>query len=228
MEMKQVANYLNGRFLITNIKKDKTALLKGHLLASCSVDSLGTSKQEVQYYDTPDMFFASKGINIYTVLYPRNKELIISFDSEHVSRINFLRNTPNFFKVVLSSKNAGISGHYEQINDAIYQVLPEGLHVNIDDMLRCSSPRITIKKKCDSYRVVNNNGLKTSITFSNSTFIDLKTKHKESYDYLEIVAEASVSTEMFTGFLRSIIIDCPQLIKEESNELTVALKNLKN
>ena len=44
MELIQVANFLNGRYLISNMKADKKALLLGDLLASYSVDSLGKSK----------------------------------------------------------------------------------------------------------------------------------------------------------------------------------------
>ena len=41
------------------------------------------------------------------------------------------------------------------------------LNVNIEDKLRESSPQVRINKKCDSYRVVNNNGLKVTISFEN-------------------------------------------------------------
>ena len=99
MELKQVANYINGRFLITNMKTEKKSLLKGQLLASYSVDSLGKGKNEQVYYDTADFFFADKGINIYTMSEGKTRELIIRYDSEQVNRIEFLKNTPNFFKI---------------------------------------------------------------------------------------------------------------------------------
>ena len=223
MELKQVASYMNGRYLISNLKKDKKALLSGELLKSCSVDSLGASKQEIQYYDTPELFFATHGINIYTVLIGKSKELIIRYDGSQVQRIDFLKNIPNFFKIALKDPREGITNYFEEINTAIYKVFPEGLHVNIDDMLRNSQPRVIIRKKNDDYRVVNNNGLKTTISFSNSTFINVRTGAKFVQEQLEVLAESNMNKDLFTTFLRSIILDCPQLIRLDNNELTIAI-----
>jgi hypothetical protein len=226
MELIQVANYLDCRYLISNLKTDKKALLKGNLLASCSVDSLGTEKQEVTYYDTAEFFFAERGINIYTIEDKLTKELIIRYDSEHVQRIEFLKNTPNFFKVKINNKNTPISEFTKQINEAIYRVFPTGLHVNVDDMLRASSPQIKIMKKSDNYRVVNNIGLKSTISFVDATYINVKNRSKTSQYNLEVVGEASNSPELFVEFQRKIILDCPQLIRLTNNELSLARKNL--
>jgi hypothetical protein len=227
MELIQVANYLSGRYLISNLKKDKKSLLTGTLLASCSVDSLGASKQEVYYYDTQDFFFADKGINIYIVQDKTSRELIIRYDSEQVQRIDFLKNTPNFFKVKIEGKNMSILSYANQINDAIYRVFPEGLHVNIEDMLRISSPQIKIMKKFDSYRVVNNIGLKSTISFTDATYFKMsgmKTKFSETT--LEVTGEASNSREKFDEFLKKLVLDCPQFIRLTNNELSFARKNL--
>ena len=47
MELEQVANYLNGKFLINKMKADKKEMLKGNLLGAYSVDSLGSSVMSV-------------------------------------------------------------------------------------------------------------------------------------------------------------------------------------
>lgn len=225
MELQQVANFINGRYLVTNLKADKRLILKGNLLASYSVDSLGKSKNEKIYYDTPDFFFADKGINIYTVSDGKSRELVIRYDSAQVQRIEFLKNTPNFFKVKID-KNDSIMKYSEQINEAIYKVFPEGLHVNIDDMLRSSSPRIRVFKKRDSYRVVNNKGLKVTMSFDIADYFKIGTKARFSQNNLDVVGDTFKSKDMFREFLNSLIIDSPQLIKIDSNELTFARKNL--
>ena len=226
MELVQVANYLNGRYLITDPKKDKKVLLTGQLLSSCSVDSLGSSKQEITYYDTKDFFFADHGINIYIIQSKTSRELIINYDNEQVQRIEFLKNTPNFFKVKIEGKNSNISTYSEQINEAIYRVFPTGLHVNIDDMLRMSTPQVKIMKKLESYRVVNNSGLKSTISFTNATYFQLYAKgSKFTQTNLEVTGEASNSKDLFNEFLRKIILDCPQLIRLTNNELAHVRKN---
>lgn len=225
MELIQVANFLNGRYLVSNMKSDKNAILKGDLLASYSLDFLGKSKNEKIYYDTPDFFFADKGINIYTVADGASKELIIRYDSEQVKRIEFLKNTPNFFKLKIG-KSDTIHKYYSQINEAIYKVFPAGLHVNIDDMLRASSPQVKILKKRESYRVVNNTGLKMTISFDNCDYIKVNGKNKFSQPTLDVVGDAFKDKSVFQEFLRNVIIHHPKLIKLDSNELSVARKNL--
>lgn len=225
MELKQVANYQVGRYLMYNKKSDKKELLSGKLLSSYSVDYFGTYKKEVVYYDTPDFFFADRGINIYLSADNTTRELIIRYDNEQVKRIEFLKNTPNFFKITVNKKDH-FSNYYGLINDAICQVYPEGLHVNIDEMLRASSPRIRIMKKSEQYRVVNNKGLKTTIAFEDCTYFECGKKSKFSQSSLEVVAEKLKSKDEFNEFLRLLVIECPKLIKIESNELAVARNNL--
>jgi len=225
MDLKQVANYLNGRYLLSNMKADRNEILKGQLLASFSVGPLGSSNIVVEYYDTKDFFFAEKGINIYTTLANKRKELIVRYDSEQVSRIEFLKNIPNFFKIEIGS-NDSISKYYEQLIEAIYYVFPTGLNVNIEDYLRESSPQIKILKKSEQFRVVNNNGLKVTIAFENCEYQKVGTRHKFSQPTLDIVCDSYKLKDKFDVFLRDLIINHPKLIKIQSNELTIAKTNL--
>lgn len=225
MELKQVANYLNGKYLLNNIKVDKKEILKGPLLAAFSVDSLGSANIEVNYYDTKDFFFAEKGINIYITSFNKQKELIIRYDSEQVSRIEFLKNIPNFFKIQMNPADT-IAKYYEQITEAIYRVFPTGLNVNIEDYLRESAPQVRIMKKCDQYRVVNNNGLKVTMSFETCEYIKIGTRQKFSQPNLDIVCDSYKLKEKFDSFLRDIIINHPKLIKIQSNELSLARKNI--
>ena len=223
--MKQVSNYLNVRFLLNNLKADRNEMLKGQLLSSYSVGPLGCNNVIVEYYDTKDFFFAEKGINIYTTLANKHKELIVRYDSEQVSRIEFLKNIPNFFKMEIGS-NDSISKYYEQLIEAIYYVFPTGLNVNIEDYLRESSPQIRISKKSDQYRVVNNNGLKVTIAFENCDYQKVGTRQKFSQPTLDVVCDSYKLKDKFEEFLRDVIINHPKLIKIESNELTIAKSNL--
>ena len=225
MELKQVANYINGRFLITNMKTEKKSLLKGQLLASYSVDSLGKGKNEQVYYDTADFFFADKGINIYTMSEGKTRELIIRYDSEQVNRIEFLKNTPNFFKIQID-KNDSILAYSDQINEAIYKVFPSGLGINIEENLRQCSPVIKIVKKRDSYRVVNNTGLKMILNYETCTYFNTTNRRKFSQPVLDVFGESPKYKEDFDLFLKHIVRDHPQLIKLPDNELSLARTNL--
>lgn len=226
MELLQVANFINGRYLISNMKADKKSILESSLLSSFGVGSLGSSYNEKIYFDTPNFFFAEKGINIYTVnINGKEKELIIRYDSEQVKRIEFLKNIPNYFKLKIG-KDEDIKKYFKEISEAIYKVFPTGLNINVEEYLRQSTPQIKIFKKRDSYRVVNNTGLKMVMSFDNCEYMSVSKKQKYMQPTLDIVGENYKQKEDFQNFLKSVIIDFPKLIKIESNELTVARNNL--
>ena len=223
MELEQVANYLNGKFLINNYKKDKKELVKGPLLASYSTDKLGTSICEVNFYDTSDFFFANKGISIYTETTKMSSQLIIRYDNAHHNRIEFLKNIPNFFKLQIT-KGSSIQSHAEKISEAIYQVFPTGLGINIEEYLRTSFPVIKISKKRESYRVVNNVGLKMILNFETCEYYNAVTKNKFSQPVLDVFGETQ-KTEDFDLFLKHLVRDHPQLIKLPDNELEMVRSN---
>ncbi len=226
MELTQVINLANGRYLIANMKKDKPTIIRSDLLNSFAVASLGSSFNEKLYYDTPDFFFADRGINIYTVtINGSTKELVIRYDGEQVQRIEFLKNIPNYFKLLIR-KDESIHKYINEIIEAIYRVFPTGLNVNIEDYLKQCSPQIKVFKKRESYRVVNNTGLKMVMSFDNCEYSTVTRKKKFAQPTLDIVCETSKEPAHFDIFLRSVIRDFPQLIKIESNELTVARNNL--
>lgn len=225
MELIQVANFLNGRFLLNNIKVDKSAILKSNLLSTFSVGSLGSANIEKIYYDTDDFFFAEKGINIYTTMDKGTKELIIRYDSEQVSRIEFLKNIPTFFKIKIG-KDDNILKYIQEITDAVYKVFPTGLNVNIEEYLRKSKAQIKILKKRDSYRVVNNRGLKLTISFDICEYIKVGSKSKFAQNTLDVVGDNAKAKDEFNTFLRDLILDYPKIIKIQSNELTVARNSL--
>lgn len=226
MELKQVTTLANGRYLISNIKTDKTAIIRSGLLSSFSVGSLGSTYNEKVYYDTPDFFFAEKGINIYTVTINGSaKELIIKYDKESVKRIEFLKNMPTYFKLSIG-KNDHINKYYNEIIDAIYRIFPMGINANIEDYLKMSTPQIKVFKKRDSYRVVNNTGLKMVMSFDISEYTQVSKRGKFTQPTMDIVCETARNAGDFDIFLKSVIRDFPQLIKIESNELSLARNNL--
>lgn len=225
MELKQVANFLSGKYLLNNFKKDKVEILKGKLLSSFSVGSLGSGNKIVEYYDTKDFLFAEKGINIYTIQNGNLKELIIRYDAEQVTRIEFIKNTPNFFKIQIGAKDS-ISNYFSEIAEAVYNVYPSGLNVNIEEELRNSSVQVRISKKFDAYRVVNNNGLKVTISFENCDYVKSGTRQKYSQPTLDIVCDSYLLKDKFDTFLREIIINHPKLIKIKNNDLTIARDNI--
>jgi len=226
MELIEVSNFKNGRYLLNNMKSDKHAMLTGSLLASFSVDSLGSNYSEKIYYDTQDYFFADSGINIYTVnINGKNKELVIRYDSDQVKRIEFLKHIPSFFKVKIN-KDDNIYKYIDLISEAIYKIFPAGLNVNLEEYLRSSVPMIKIFKKRESYRVVNNSGLKMVMSFDNTEYSAVRGKGKLLQPNLDIVCESYRNPDDFGIFLKSVIRDYPQLIKIENNELTAARNNI--
>ncbi len=226
MALTEVTNLANGRYLIADMKKDKPAIIRSGLLSSFAVGSLGSSYNEKVYYDTPEFFFAEKGINIYTVtINGTAKELVIKYDNEQVKRIEFLKNMPNYFKLPIR-RDENINKHYEEITEAIYRIFPSGINVNIEEYLKQCSPQIKVFKKRDSYRVVNNAGLKMVMSFDVAEYSNVSKRGKFSQPSMDIVCESVRNPDDFNIFLKTVIRDFPQLIKIESNELTVARNNL--
>lgn len=226
MELKQVTTLANGRYLISNMKNDKVSMIRSTLLSSFSVGSLGSSYNEKVYYDTHDFFFAEKGINIYTVsVNGTAKELVIKYDKEQVKRIEFLKNMPTYFKVDMG-KNDKINKYFKEITDAIYRIFPMGINANIEEYLKMITPQIKVLKKRDSYRVVNNIGLKMVMSYDISEYSQVSKKGKFTQPTLDIVCESARNPNDFDIFLKTVIRDFPQLIKIESNELTLARNNL--
>jgi hypothetical protein len=193
-------------------------------LSSFSVGTLGSGSVVVEYYDTKDFLFAEKGINIYTTLINNSqKELIIRYDAEQVTRIEFLKNIPNFFKLPIS-KGASIHNYYDQISEAIYKVFPAGLSVNVEEYLRASVVVVSIHKKRESYRVVNNVGLKMILNFEQCDYYNTTTRSKFSQPVLDVFGETE-KNEDFELFLKHVVRDHPQLLKLPDNELEMVRSN---
>lgn len=226
MELVKVSNFINGRFLLSNLKSDRKSILKGTLLSTYSVDSLGSNYNEKIYYDTVDYFFAEHGINICTVnINGKNKECVVRYDSELVQRVEFLKNIPSYFKIKMEKEDS-ITKYFDLIEDAIHQIYPAGLGVDIKQTLSDSKATIRVFKKRDSYRVVNNSGLKMILSFDNSEYSGYRRKGKFLQPNLDVVCEAYRNKEDFETFLREVVRDFPKLIRIESNELMVARNNL--
>ena len=83
-----------------------------------------------------------------------------------------------------------------------------------------------ILKKRDSYRVVNNRGLKLTISFDICEYIKVGSKSKFAQNTLDVVGDNAKAKDEFNTFLRDLILDYPKIIKIQSNELTVARNSL--
>ena len=123
-------------------------------------------------------------------------------------------------------KKEGIENYYDNISEAVYKVYPTGLNVDIEEYLRKCKPQVRILKKRDSYRVVNNKGLKMTISFDIAEYSKATSHHKVSQPTLDVVCESYKDRDDFKIFLHDLVLENPKLIKIESNELTVARKNL--
>ena len=83
-----------------------------------------------------------------------------------------------------------------------------------------------IKELIDSYRVVNNRGLKMTLSFDACEYLKVGTRSKFSQCTLDIVGDNAKEKDDFNAFLRDIVLDYPKIIKIQSNELTVARNSL--
>ena len=68
-------------------------------------------------------------------------------------------------------------------------------------------------KKRDSYRVVNNKGLKMTLSFDMCEYFKLGTKSKFAQNTLDVVGDNAKQKEDFTNFMRELILNFPKLIR---------------
>ena len=227
MEQLETLERINkSKFLVANIKKDKGAMLSDDYFKTFSIISLGGDKIETIYYDTKDYFFRDKGISIYFTSGKNSApEFIVNYDSSIVTRIEFLKNMPSFYKI--STKDSHPRNHKECINEAVYNFFPNGLGTDIDEQIAALVPVLRVNKVIDKYRIINNTGVKAKMSFCNVVASNLVVGGKGKYDTLEINSDPNVDIGVYNDFEKSMLLQFPTLIKMSSNEFVSASDHIK-
>lgn len=215
-------NYVGNKFLIQDYKSVYKNIVKiSPILKNYGVSSSLRDTVIKTFFDTDDMFFSNKGINISTNVYKNRPyaDLVIRYNSE-VKRIEFLNNLPDTFIKKISKKDK-IYNYYEFIANAVLELLPSGINVDALEAVRKIKTKLIITKKRDRYRVINSNGFKVILSFEQSIYQNVK-RDKIKLNLLELRMDCSVSLKPhYDKFVHDLLIEEFRLVKVSDNDLMV-------
>ena len=137
MEIKSKKNYFNTKFSLDNLKKQKDEILKNPV-TFVGFDRLGSHKDVKikEFYDTPELFLQDRGITINknSIKGEKKAELVVRFDTGR-ERIQFLSDIPDTFAIEIPQKSS-IYQYSEFIADSISALVPNGLNVDLDSLVK--------------------------------------------------------------------------------------------
>lgn len=222
------SNYLGTKFLLDNLKKDKQLILKtSNVLKSYSVQFLSKDVLYKAYYDTPDFYLQSKGIviNINSFKGKNIAELVVRYESDK-KRIEFLSNIPDTFAKDIPAKSS-FKSHTEFIKDAIQNLMPYGIEVDVEKLIKQCIPVFEIEKKRESYRAININGLKCTLSFTSAIYTNKQAK-KSNYkvELFEVDSETINKATDYELFTKILVFEFPKLVETDHSDFLIAKNNL--
>ena len=220
-------NYTGYKFLIDEYKDIHKNIMKtGTLLKNFGVSSSLRDVLTKTYYDTDDMFFNKKGINISINTYKKrpSADLIIRYNNR-VKRIDFLSDIPDTF-IKKIGKRDKIFNYYEFIAKAVLELLPTGINVDALKEVRQIRFKLSVTKKRDRYRVINSNGLKFIFSFEQNTYQNAR-KTKVKLNLLEVRLDSPINTEPdFHKFVKSMQIHEYRMVPIDDSDMVVGQQYL--
>ena len=148
LEVGKLTSYLGGKFLLSNIKKEKNDIIyNSEVLNQYNKEYLGKDKYFKTYYDTPDFIFRNAGINICRtqIKGKPNGEIVVRYDSEK-KRVNFLQFMPDTYTLTIPAKDS-IMQYKEFVAKAITELVTNGMQTNMLELVKKMVPVIHVDKK---------------------------------------------------------------------------------
>lgn len=225
LEVGKLTSYLGGKFLLSNIKKEKLDIIyKSQVLSHYNKEYLGKDKYFKTYYDTPDFLFRKVGINICRtqIKGKPNGEIVVRYDSEK-QRVNFLQFMPDTYTLTIPAKDS-IMQYTNFIAGAITELITNGLQTNMQNLVKTIIPIIHVDKKRDRFRVVGSDGLKMVMSFDNVVYRSAKSKDREKLDVLDIVSgDPKQYSQAYEEVTKNLVIENPTIVKTHHSDLFVGL-----
>lgn len=183
---------------------------------------LGKDSIVKTYYDTPTQFFASCGINIYTVtsITDKTKQVFVQL-VKNTKRIYFLSNMPTMIVKTLTLKD-DIRREVDFIESAVYDIFPNGLTIDIRKLIPSLRQTIVINKNRERYRVFNNSGLKVILSIDNVEYKNLMTRMSDKVKQFEMQLDSHSETA-YKDFVHRMSLQVPSLVPMDSSDLVNAL-----
>ena len=222
-------SWLGGKYLLSNIKKEKNDLLyNSGVLRSYSKNFEGKEVQIKTYYDTKEQFYNNNGISIAISNKKGEKtcELVVRYNSDK-ERISYLSYMPDTYETTIDIKSP-IQNHFHFIANAIRDLIINGLEVDILDILKEIKPIMVVKKKREKYRISGMNQLRLFFYFDNSEYQTSLAKGKEKMDIFEIVCENDPREfeQLYNQLTKDLVIENPTIVETSQSDLDIGLSSL--
>ncbi len=189
------------------------------VLAPYGVEHLGIDLIEKVYFDTVDRFFFSNGVIINLVKSKSSKlnKIVVRFEGED-KRIPFVSYMPTSLSKEIEKKDF-FSAHFDFIVNAIKDIMPAGLSVDIASYVNTIIPVFVVIKNANKYRIINNNGLKMQFSFEHVEYINNATRNKHKLLQFEIRLESGDKEELFEKFIKRLVLQVPTIIPMKDSDL---------
>ena len=220
MEETIKSNYLGSKYLLDNLKKQKIQILHAQFLKGYGISLYSKEVIVKTYYDTQDSFLSQVGITININKRKEGGELVVRFNKD-ANRIMFLTNIPDTFSKKINAKDS-IHKHFDFIANAIYELIPNGISADVRTLLNDIRPIMVVEKKRERFRIINANGFKTIMSFSNSTYSNQFNRTRSKVEVLELQSESG-QHEFYPIFTKLLTFEFPELISLDASDLNVGL-----
>lgn len=223
MESLEKKNFLDAKFSLDNLKKQKEAILKNPV-TFVGFDRLGVNKDVMikEYYDTPDFFLQAHGVTVNknSIKGEKMAELVVRFDTGR-ERIQFLSDIPDTFSLEIPAKDS-IYKYSEFIANSISSLVPSGLNVDLLRLANTITKICTVKKNREMYKFINITGLKINFTFEKVEFDSSISRAKEVVDMLEITSLDLDKCDEYNAFVKKVSFNNPTIIKLKNSDILLA------
>ncbi len=223
-------SWLGGKFLLSNYKQERKSILENsESLKRFYKTFLNKDVITKTYYDTPDFFFKSNGININLneIKRSNNAQIVVRYDSEY-DRISFLKYMPDTYLLDIKA-DSSLMEHFGFIDKAISELIINGLQVDPIDILINIQPVLVVKKKRDRWRFVGMNGLKFIASFDYCEYSSpLNPGETEKMEIMEIACENHPKEfeELFKNQMQQLVREFPTIVRIQHSDLFIGYDSL--
>lgn len=222
MEIFSKKNYIGTKFLVQEPKKLKSELSSRKGVFNSFVSSFFAKDEIIKtYYDTDDSFFQKSGISINITRAAKEAELVVRYCSS-TPRIAFLNTIPDTFTMKVEKKDY-IEEHLDFVIKAVKELIPSGLNQDLQSISKNIKPQITVNKKRERYRLLNNDGLKFIFSLDEAEYSTYYNREKQKISMCETILLSDNNTAReFFNFEHSLSMQIPSIIKLAENDLSIA------
>ncbi len=219
MQNTKVRHYLSSNYVLTRPKMDLKRLLDPKGFVSSFVrDAHSKEKVFKVYYDNQG-FFTNIGIHIgiihsSSLRYP---QLVIRLETK-VERLMFLQDMPEKFIKDIGPKDS-IRMHQAYIVDCINAIYPNGLDTNVAAVVAGLRPVMTVTRKQDKVRMINNQGLKFYMHYGNVEYHNMLNGEKSKQFQFEIVLDMARQLQQYYDLIHKIEVQVPNILKIDSSDI---------